>query len=132
MTHDSDNMTQNHNNFFDNLKIKIHQFILLTYNLTDKFPRSELYGTTSQIRRAAISIMLNFQEGFARFKPKVKLNFFETSYGSIKECKYLIYFALEKKWINQEEYDHAFGLVDDIGKMFWGIIDGLSKQVKDE
>ena len=70
------------------LKLKTHQFIKLIYQETLNFPKHEQYGLTSQIRRAAVSVMLNYLEGFARFKPKVKLNFYEISFGSIKECKY--------------------------------------------
>jgi four helix bundle protein len=73
--------------------------------------------------------MLNFLEGFARFKPKVKLNSFETSYGSNRECRYIIFFALEMKWINREEYNTLFSLSDDIGAMLYKIISGLQKQV---
>jgi len=117
------------NEFYKILKRKTHNFVLLVYTATERFPKSELYGTTSQVRRAAISVMLNFLEGFARFKPKVKLQFFETSYGSIKECRYLIFFALEIGWIERKTYDEMFALSDEIGAMVWSIIDGLDKQV---
>lgn len=76
--------------------------------------------------------MLNFLEGFARFKPKVKVNFFETSYGSVKECSYLIFFALEMKWINKEEYVLLFNLSDSIGAMLWKIISGIKKDIGEE
>jgi four helix bundle protein len=56
--------------FYKNLKTKMHEFVLLTYVMTNKFPRSEIYGTTSQVKRAAVSVMLNYVEGFARFKPR--------------------------------------------------------------
>ncbi len=117
------------NQIFNDLKKKAHAFNLLTYRLTEKFPRSELYGTISQLRRAAISVMLNFLEGHARFKPKVKLNFFEISYGSSKECKYLLFFALEKKWIIKAEYKEAFELADSIGAMLWKMISGLENMI---
>lgn len=115
--------------FHKKLKDKIHSFISLVYDLTEKFPKSELFSTTSQLRRASISIMLNYLEGFARFKPKVKVNFWETSYGSAKECKYLIFFALDRKWITKEEYEKTHALVDEIGAMLWKIINGLNKQI---
>ncbi len=71
--------------FYKILRKKIHVLILEIYSETDNFPKSELYGTINQLRRASVSIMLNFVEGFARMRPKVKLNFFEISYGSAKE-----------------------------------------------
>lgn len=79
--------------FHKQLKIKTHTFITGVYKATEKFPKSELYGATSQVRRASVSIMLNYLEGFARFKIKVKINFFEISFGSAKECKYLVYLS---------------------------------------
>lgn len=118
--------------FYKVLKRELHNFNLITYSLTNKFPKSELYGTISQLRRASISIMLNFLEGYARFKPKVKLNFFETSYGSCRESKYLIFFALEMKWITREDYDNSFKMVDSIGAMLWSVIKGLEKQISEE
>lgn len=117
--------------FFDEIKIKIHKFIMLVYNFIDKFPKCELYGVSSQLRRAAISIMLNFVEGFARFKPKVKLNFFETSYGSVKECKYLLFFSKEKGWITVDEYKIAFKMIDEIGAALWKIIAGLENEIRE-
>ena len=116
---------------YKDLRIKTHKFIKLVYTITNKFPKSELYGTVSQLRRAAISIMLNYLEGFARFKPKVKVNFFEISYGSNKECRYLVFFALDMKWINKKEYDELFGLSDNIGAMLWKIIEGTKEDIKD-
>ena len=100
------------------------------YDLTDSFPKTELYGASSQVRRAAVSIMLNYVEGFGRRKEKVKLNFFEISYGSACECKYLIYLALEKGWIDEEHYKKNFSLLDEISAMLWSMIAGLEKQIK--
>ena len=117
--------------FFKDLKIKIHRAVLAVYKITELFPKSELYGTTSQLRRAVVSIMLNLVEGFARRREKVKLNFFEISYGSARECKYLIFLAFEKRWINQEQYNKIFNLLDEVSAMLWSMIIGLEKQIKD-
>lgn len=122
-------MNNKRQGIYTDLKRKIHEFVKLVYITTEKFPKSELYGSTSQVRRASMSIMLNFLEGFARFKPKVKLNSFETSYGSNRECRYVIFFALEMKWIGREEYDALFGLSDDMGAMLYKIISGLQKDI---
>ncbi|OGN28326.1 MAG: hypothetical protein A2941_02205 [Candidatus Yanofskybacteria bacterium RIFCSPLOWO2_01_FULL_49_17] len=53
-------------NFHENLRSKIDEFVHLVYSFTKKFPREEVYGITSQLRRAAISIALNYVEGYAR------------------------------------------------------------------
>ncbi len=116
--------------FHKQLKHNAHQFVMKTYYITELFPKSELFGTVSQLRRASVSIILNYVEGYARFKPKVKLNFWEISYGSAKECKYLIYLAYEQKWISQDEYDISYKILDEILAMLWSIIIGLQKQVE--
>ncbi len=92
------------------LKLKIHQFIKKIYETTGGFPKDELYGLVSQLRRAAVSVMLNYLEGFARRKPKIRLNFWETSFGSVKECKYIIYLSKELNYLSGTDYATLIGL----------------------
>ncbi len=65
--------------FHRKLKKLINEYVLFVYAITKNFPRNELYSVTSQFRRAAISIILNYIEGYSRKKPKVKHNFYEIS-----------------------------------------------------
>ena len=113
----------------NNLKIKIHTFIKLIYQETKSFPKNEIYGLTSQLRRAAVSVMLNFLEGYARFKPKVKLNFYEISFGSIKECKYIIYLAKELNYLSEEKYLEIFNLTEEISAMLWKTIEKIKNNL---
>lgn len=113
------------------LKNKIHQFIVLIYKLTQKFPKDEQYGLISQLRRAAVSIMLNFLEGFARRKDKVKLNFYEISFGSLKECKYILYLAKELNYITPVDYQITISLAEEIGAMLWQTITTIENRIKD-
>jgi four helix bundle protein len=111
--------------FHDDLKKYIHEYIKFIYKVTKNFPKEELYGVTSQFRRAGMSIMLNYIEGFARknkIKNKVYKNFLETSYGSLKETKYLLFFSYDVKYINKNEYDYGLELSEKIGKMLWSLI----------
>lgn len=110
------------------LKLKTHEFIRLVYQVTQNFPKHELYGLTSQIRRAAVSVMLNFLEGYARRKPKVKLNFWEISFGSIKECKYIIYLSRDLNYISENDYKELINLAEEISAMFWRSIEKFSKK----
>ena len=52
--------------FHNELKKNIHEYIKLVYKLTKNFPAEELYGVVSQLRRASMSVMLNYVEGYAR------------------------------------------------------------------
>jgi len=75
------------NQYQEELKLKMDKYVHSVYRVTGDFPKSELYGVISQLRRSALSVILNYIEGYARRKPLVRLNFLETSYGSLKESK---------------------------------------------
>lgn len=105
----------------------MHQYVKLVYHVTKEFPKDELYGVTSQLRRAALSVILNYIEGYARFKDGLKLQFYETSYGSLKESKYLVYFSYTENYLDHEHYEKITQLADEIGKMLWSEIEPLQK-----
>jgi len=124
------NMVEKKSEFHKRLKGKTHKLIVKIYKITDKFPKSELYGCTSQVRRAVVSVMLNYLEGFARFKPKVQLNFYEISYGSSKEVKYLVVLSYELGWINEAEYNNLLGNIDEINGMLFSLVKGKQNDIK--
>lgn len=113
------------NRFPEQLKAKIDEYTHLVYKITKKFPKEEMYGVISQFRRATLSIVLNYIEGFARAKRAVKLNFWEISYGSFKESKYLLHFALVENYLDKKDYDKAIELAEEIGAMLWRSIQSL-------
>lgn len=108
--------------YHQTLKREIDEYVHFVYKLTKNFPREELYGVTSQLRRAALSVMLNYVEGYARNRSKVNKNFLEISYGSLQESKYLLDFAEKEGYIRKEEHATAAKMADAIGAMLWGII----------
>lgn len=69
---------------------KAHQIVLEVYKETNRFPKEEIYGLTSQFRRAAISIAANIAEGFKKRGKKDKLNYLNIAQGSLEECRYYI------------------------------------------
>ena len=69
---------------------KAHALVLAIYRLTDAFPKSELYGLTSQLRRAAISIPANIAEGFRKRGLADKLRFYNIAQGSLEETRYYL------------------------------------------
>ena len=115
---------QDQNQFHNELKLLMDEYVNKVYDYTKKFPRDELFGVTSQFRRASLSAMLNYIEGYARGKNRNKVlkNFLEISYGSLKESKYLIYFSYKRSYLNEEEYKKLLKLSERIGAMFWGTI----------
>ena len=118
-------IAHNDMNFHDELKLNMHKYVKFIYRVTKKFPKEELYGITSQIRRATMSIILNYIEGYARRRKencKVYNNFLEISYGSLKESKYLSFFSYEEQYITQKEYEYGLELSEKIGKMLWSLI----------
>jgi four helix bundle protein len=72
---------------------KSHEFVLATYSFTQLFPREELYGLTSQLRRAAVSVPANIAEGFKKKSKPDKARFFNIAQGSVEECKYYLILA---------------------------------------
>ena len=69
---------------------KAHQFALAVYRLTRTFPRSEVYGLTSQFRRAAVSIAANIAEGFRKRGSADKVRFLNIAQGSLEESRYYL------------------------------------------
>ncbi len=118
-------MEKEKNQFHKELKESMDRFVNRVYDYSKNFPREEIFGLTSQLRRAALSIILNYIEGYARRRKAVLKNFLEISYGSLKESKYLIYFAHGRGFLNKEQYKELLDLSEQIGAMLWGIISKL-------
>ena len=77
--------------------------ILLTYQVTDKFPKEEKYALTQQVRRAALSVHLNIAEGCSRKSIPERKRFFEIARGSVIEIDTAIDMAIELRFIAKEE-----------------------------
>jgi len=113
------------NQFHKELKSLMDRYANEVYDYTKNFPREEIFGLTSQLRRSALSVILNYIEGYARQKRNVLRNFLEISYGSLKESKYLVYFSYRRGYLKEEEYKNLLDLAEKIGGMLWGIISKL-------
>ena len=72
---------------------KAHAWVLAVYRFTDYFPKHELFGLTSQLRRAAVSIPANFAEGFKKKGRADKARFYNIAQGSLEECRYYMILA---------------------------------------
>lgn len=78
---------------------KAHAFVLGVYRCTEHFPKSELYGLTSQLRRAAVSVPANIAEGFRRQGRADKIRMLNIAQGSLEECRYYLILAQDLKFI---------------------------------
>jgi four helix bundle protein len=111
--------------YHDKLKRLMDKYAFLSYKVTKKFPKEEIYGISSQLRRSSLSVILNYIEGFARRKKedcKVYQNFMEISYGSLRESRYLLFFSLREGYLTKNEYDKIIIIGEEIGAMLYGII----------
>jgi len=111
--------------FHEKLRNLMDEYAHFVYTLTRSFPKEELYGITSQLRRSALSVVLNYLEGYARGKEKVHRNFLEISYGSLKESQYLLHFAMVEGYLVKKDYEKADKLADRIGAMLWGMLKNM-------
>jgi four helix bundle protein len=98
-----------------------HRLALEVYAATDGWPRSEMYGLTSQARRAAISIPTNIAEGAARHGRREFARYLNISLGSLAELSYLLLFSRERGLCNEAEWRALESLRDQTGKLFYGL-----------
>ena len=111
--------------FHEELKKLADDYAHSTYKIASKFPREELYGLTSQLRRSSLSVALNCIEGFARKREKTYKYFLEIAYGSLKESMYLLDFAEKEGMTTKKEIEDILKNGDRIGGMLWGTIQKL-------
>jgi four helix bundle protein len=104
---------------------KSHELVLKIYDITKDFPRDEMFGLTSQIRRAAVSIPSNIVEGKARGSNKEYKRFLLMARGSLEEVKYQLLLAKDLKYIDDKKYDGIIKVAYEVGKMLNGLIKKL-------
>ena len=90
-----------------------------TYLNTRSFPKDEIYGLTSQLRRAALSVPTNIVEGYSRKGDKELTRFLNISIGSMAEVKYLVYFAHRLGYLRDVEYTDLKNGYERLGKSLW-------------
>lgn len=99
-----------------------HKLVLLVYSTTKTFPKEELFGLTSQMRRAAISITSNISEGFGRNGYREKVQFFYIAHGSVTELKNQLILARDLKYISSENFDKIMGQLTTAHKLLQGLL----------
>ena len=90
--------------------------------LTDRFPKSELYGLISQMRRAAVAIPSNIAEGYGRKSPKEYAQFYSISYGSALELETQIIISKDLSFTPLENFGKVDLLLEEVSRMLNAMI----------
>lgn len=106
---------------------KAHQLVLEIYKVTEGFPRSELFGLSNQMRRAAVSVTSNIAEGFARQSRKEKIHFYSISQGSLVELQDQLIISRDIKYIKDENFKIIIPQTIDVNKLLNGLIRSLRR-----
>lgn len=112
----------------ENLKAwsKSVDFVVEVYRATDRFPKEERYGITSQIRRAAVSIPANIAEGAGRYSQKEVAHFVSNAQGSASELETELIIAHRLGYLNDTLFAQLSTYLERIGRL----ITGLSKSIR--
>lgn len=94
----------------------------LIYKITANFPKDELYGLVSQMRRCAVSISSNIAEGFARRSFGDKKHLMSVAIGSLAELGTQVELAHSFEYLNEEDKVQSLDKIDHIGKMITNFI----------
>jgi len=97
-------------------------FTVKIYTVTKNFPREEMYGLTSQIRRASVSIPSNIAEGQARNTKSAFANHLDIALGSAAELETQLTIALKIGYLQQSEYENLTTNLVEITRMLYGLL----------
>ncbi|MBP8303212.1 MAG: four helix bundle protein [Phycisphaerae bacterium] len=106
---------------------KSHHLTLAVYRLTTGFPKEEVYGLTSQLRRAMVSVPANIAEGFKRRGKLEKLRYLNIAQGSLEECRYYLILAKDLG------YGETLALTSDlqrVSRLLEGYIGAIAKDIE--
>lgn len=96
---------------------KAVEFCTVIYKVTENFPKSEIYGLTSQIRRCAISIPSNIAEGQRRGHRAEFIQFLRISYGSAAELETQLLIAFKIGYLSEDDFNLLNSSLEEILKM---------------
>ncbi|MBN2483726.1 MAG: four helix bundle protein [Candidatus Omnitrophica bacterium] len=98
---------------------KANELAKQVYMITKQFPKEEIYGITSQLRRAALSIPTNIVEGTGRQGKRELNQFANVALGSLFETEYLLEFSKEMNYLRDEEYTNIEKARKQVGSLLW-------------
>lgn len=101
---------------------KSHQLVLEVYQITNQFPKNEMFGLTSQMRRASVSIPANLAEGCGKKGTNDIANFFQISLGSLHETEYYLLLSKDLQYITNEVFESRNAEIKEIKAMLVSLI----------
>jgi four helix bundle protein len=104
---------------------KVLDLAAQVYSLTARFPKEELCGLTSQMRRSAVSIPSNIAEGAARHSRKEFIQFLHIASGSVAELETQLLLAIQMGFISG---DHVISHIEEVRKLLLGLLRSLKKK----
>ncbi len=115
---------------FRNLDVwtKAHSITLELYRLTEGFPKSEVFGLSSQIRRAASSIAANLAEGCGRTQPEFG-RFLQIAFGSACELEYELLLAQDLGFLGYQPYEEINASVIEVKRMLNSLLKRIQRDV---
>jgi four helix bundle protein len=106
---------------------KSHNLAIAVYKLTYSFPKEEIYGITSQLRRAIISIPTNLAEGCGRGSDKDFARFIQIAFGSASESEYLVILSKDLGLINQDTWENLMNDISEVKRMLAALLKSINK-----
>ena len=101
---------------------KSYKVCLLVYGLTAKFPKQEMFGLVSQMRRSSVSIPSNIAEGNTRFTSKEHAQFIRIAYGSASELETQLMLSKDLSFVSEKEYNEVTLLLDEVLRMLTSLL----------
>src|ERR1700732_3610014 len=104
---------------------KAHELTLFVFKITETFPRSDLYGIVSQVRRSSSAVAANIAEGFGRGTTKEFLRVLQIARGELEETRYFMLLSRDLKKISPGEFARIDSECDSIGRLMNGLARSL-------
>ncbi len=105
---------------------RAHELSLAVYKLTSDFPRKEMFGVTSQVRRSSASVAANIAQGFGRRTTRELLRSLQIAAGEMEETRYFLILSRDLGYLSGPEFDRTSALCDSVGQL----INALGRSLK--
>ena len=101
---------------------KADELVILVYKFSKNFPKDEMFGLTSQLRRAAASIPINIAEGMGRQSKNETRQFLNIALGSLSETEYLLDLCFRLKYFTETDFQVLEKCRQELGGMLWNFL----------